>query len=253
MRVEPQPSLKGAHKSTTATVHLAPLPRLTWQHHGGLFVPCLQFFLDDLPAWGFVGEVKKDDAGEEQVYMFTTKKFDISYNSDRVGLWAGTRVPTHCCVTVRGEARTCWPTARTLPSKVEPCRTRCVPRPALRGLGTYCTLMGTRSRPQEPPQRIPAAPSATLATPGQPICLSPLTYSQTHAHPPVPTVSRVLRVPPGPHRCRCGLQTSHGGLTPPPWLLTPEWCALARTQCPHPRRHGRCPPHLFSVNVLPSP
>lgn len=34
--------------------------------------------------WGFVGEVRKGVDGGEEVYVFTHKVFDISYNKERV-------------------------------------------------------------------------------------------------------------------------------------------------------------------------
>ena len=43
-----------------------------------------EVFVDDLPMWGFVGEVRKGADGGEEVYVFTHKVFDISYNKDRV-------------------------------------------------------------------------------------------------------------------------------------------------------------------------
>ena len=43
-----------------------------------------EVFIDDLPMWGFVGEVRKGVDGGEEVYVFTHKVFDISYNKERV-------------------------------------------------------------------------------------------------------------------------------------------------------------------------
>ena len=43
-----------------------------------------ELFLDDLPMWGFVGELKKGKGGEDEAYVFTHKVIDISYNKDRV-------------------------------------------------------------------------------------------------------------------------------------------------------------------------
>lgn len=42
-----------------------------------------ELFMDDLPIWGFVGELKqvKD---KEQAFIYTHKQLDISYNKDRV-------------------------------------------------------------------------------------------------------------------------------------------------------------------------
>jgi hypothetical protein len=42
-----------------------------------------EMFLDDLPVWGFVGEIKKD-SGSESALIYTHKKFDISFNNNRV-------------------------------------------------------------------------------------------------------------------------------------------------------------------------
>jgi transmembrane 9 superfamily protein 3 len=41
-----------------------------------------ELFIDDLPMWGFVGEMSK---GGEEANIFTHMVFDISYNKDRVG------------------------------------------------------------------------------------------------------------------------------------------------------------------------
>mmetsp|Transcript_26103 Transcript_26103/g.57030 ORF Transcript_26103/g.57030 Transcript_26103/m.57030 type:complete len:589 (-) Transcript_26103:1092-2858(-) len=43
-----------------------------------------ELFLDDLPIWGFVGEAKKDKNGQEAIYIYTHKAFDISYNKDKI-------------------------------------------------------------------------------------------------------------------------------------------------------------------------
>ncbi len=43
-----------------------------------------ELFFDDLPMWGFVGELKKNKDGSEGAYIFTHKVIDISYNKDRV-------------------------------------------------------------------------------------------------------------------------------------------------------------------------
>ncbi|GLI65979.1 hypothetical protein VaNZ11_009666 [Volvox africanus] len=43
-----------------------------------------ELFMDDLPIWGFVGELKKDGAGVEHAYIYTSKRFDISYNKDKI-------------------------------------------------------------------------------------------------------------------------------------------------------------------------
>lgn len=58
-----------------------------------------ELFMDDLPIWGFVGDIRPSKtAGEEDsVVLYTHKQLDISYNGDRVrtdaaaapaGLWA---------------------------------------------------------------------------------------------------------------------------------------------------------------------
>ena len=44
-----------------------------------------ELFIDDLPVWGFVGEVKPATASAaEQYLLYTHKQLDISYNNDRV-------------------------------------------------------------------------------------------------------------------------------------------------------------------------
>jgi hypothetical protein len=45
-----------------------------------------ELFMDDLPIWGFVGDVKQSKAAgeEDTVELYTHKSLDISYNGDRV-------------------------------------------------------------------------------------------------------------------------------------------------------------------------
>ena len=46
-----------------------------------------ELFIDELPLWGFVGEVAEDDGVpslEEKIYLYTHKAIDVSYNEDRV-------------------------------------------------------------------------------------------------------------------------------------------------------------------------
>lgn len=45
-----------------------------------------ELFMDDLPMWGFVGEVKQKQAGQQlpDVLLYSHKQLDISYNGDRV-------------------------------------------------------------------------------------------------------------------------------------------------------------------------
>jgi len=43
-----------------------------------------QLFLDDLPIWGMVGEVVPEAGGEDKLYLYTHKKFMISWNGERV-------------------------------------------------------------------------------------------------------------------------------------------------------------------------
>lgn len=43
-----------------------------------------QLFLDDLPIWGMVGEVVPEPGQEDKLYIYTHKKFMITYNEDRV-------------------------------------------------------------------------------------------------------------------------------------------------------------------------
>jgi len=43
-----------------------------------------QLFFDDLPIWGMVGEVVPETGGEDKLYLYTHKKFMISWNEDRI-------------------------------------------------------------------------------------------------------------------------------------------------------------------------
>lgn len=56
--------------------------------HSEIFSPWsnrrYELFIDDLPMWGFVGEMKSKGQ-EEEAYIFTHKIIDISYNKERVG------------------------------------------------------------------------------------------------------------------------------------------------------------------------
>eukprot|EP00798_Chlamydomonas_sp_ICE-L_P018861 gene18861-25414_t len=42
-----------------------------------------ELFLDDLPVWGFVGEIRHDSGGDV-AYIYTHKTFDLSYNGDKI-------------------------------------------------------------------------------------------------------------------------------------------------------------------------
>jgi transmembrane 9 superfamily protein 3 len=44
-----------------------------------------EFFIDDLPIWGFVGPPPEQTKGDSNTYIYTHKSFDIAYNNDRVG------------------------------------------------------------------------------------------------------------------------------------------------------------------------
>ena len=49
-----------------------------------------EFFADELPIWGFVGPPpEQTKGGDDTVYIYTHKTFDIAYNGDRVRLAAG--------------------------------------------------------------------------------------------------------------------------------------------------------------------
>eukprot|EP00887_Chlorella_sp_A99_P006658 scaffold3.g6658.t1 len=43
-----------------------------------------ELFMDDLPIWGFVGPPPEQTKGDTNVYIYTHKTFDITYNKDRV-------------------------------------------------------------------------------------------------------------------------------------------------------------------------
>jgi hypothetical protein len=44
-----------------------------------------ELFVDDLPVWGFVGDIKGEASTTKQhMVIFTHKQFNISYNGDRV-------------------------------------------------------------------------------------------------------------------------------------------------------------------------
>lgn len=47
-----------------------------------------ELFVDDLPVWGFVGDIKPGKAAGEDgtLVLYTHKQLDISYNGDRVSL-----------------------------------------------------------------------------------------------------------------------------------------------------------------------
>ncbi|GAX72801.1 hypothetical protein CEUSTIGMA_g256.t1 [Chlamydomonas eustigma] len=61
------------------------------KEHASTFIDAIErqywyeLFLDDLPMWGFVGEIKKGVKERKEVaYIFTHKVIDISYNNDRI-------------------------------------------------------------------------------------------------------------------------------------------------------------------------
>jgi transmembrane 9 superfamily protein 3 len=41
-------------------------------------------YIDDLPIWGMVGEVVSEPGQEDKLYIYTHKKFVVTYNGDRV-------------------------------------------------------------------------------------------------------------------------------------------------------------------------
>jgi transmembrane 9 superfamily protein 3 len=43
-----------------------------------------EFFADELPIWGFVGPPPEQTKGDDTVYIYTHKTFDIAYNGDRI-------------------------------------------------------------------------------------------------------------------------------------------------------------------------
>jgi transmembrane 9 superfamily protein 3 len=43
-----------------------------------------ELFMDDLPVWGFVGELKSSAGAEPDALVYSHKQLDISYNGDRV-------------------------------------------------------------------------------------------------------------------------------------------------------------------------
>lgn len=43
-----------------------------------------EFFMDDLPIWGFVGPPPEQTQGDTNVYIYTHKTFDIAYNGNSV-------------------------------------------------------------------------------------------------------------------------------------------------------------------------
>jgi transmembrane 9 superfamily protein 3 len=43
-----------------------------------------QLFMDDLPIWGMVGEVVPEPGQDDKLYLYTHKKFVVTYNGDRV-------------------------------------------------------------------------------------------------------------------------------------------------------------------------
>jgi transmembrane 9 superfamily protein 3 len=43
-----------------------------------------ELFMDDLPVWGFVGELKGAAGSDPDALVYSHKQLDISYNGDRV-------------------------------------------------------------------------------------------------------------------------------------------------------------------------
>jgi len=43
-----------------------------------------EFFVDDLPLWGFVGPPPEQTQGDTNAYIYTHKTFDFAYNDDRI-------------------------------------------------------------------------------------------------------------------------------------------------------------------------
>uniref|UniRef100_A0AC35U8I9 Transmembrane 9 superfamily member n=1 Tax=Rhabditophanes sp. KR3021 TaxID=114890 RepID=A0AC35U8I9_9BILA len=43
-----------------------------------------QMYMDDLPMWNPVGELKYDNVNNPEYYLYTHKQFDIAYNGDRI-------------------------------------------------------------------------------------------------------------------------------------------------------------------------
>jgi hypothetical protein len=43
-----------------------------------------ELFMDDLPVWGFVGELKSAAGADPDALVYSHKQLDISYNGDRV-------------------------------------------------------------------------------------------------------------------------------------------------------------------------
>lgn len=43
-----------------------------------------QMYLDDLPVWGMVGEMKESQAGTPEPYVYTKRVLVIQYNQDRI-------------------------------------------------------------------------------------------------------------------------------------------------------------------------
>lgn len=57
-----------------------------------------ELFMDDLPIWGFVGDIKpaKEAGEDDSVVLYTHKQLDISYNGDRVRAAMRRRHSTQC-------------------------------------------------------------------------------------------------------------------------------------------------------------
>ena len=43
-----------------------------------------ELFIDELPVWGFVGPPPEETKGDDNIYVYTHKAFDIDYNDNRV-------------------------------------------------------------------------------------------------------------------------------------------------------------------------
>lgn len=48
-----------------------------------------ELFIDELPVWGFVGPPPEETKGDDNIYVYTHKAFDIDYNDNRVSTSVG--------------------------------------------------------------------------------------------------------------------------------------------------------------------
>ena len=82
-----------------------------------------EFFADELPIWGFVGPPPEQTKGDDTVYIYTHKTFDIAYNGDRVR--GGVGAPCGDASAASAASRRCLTEGPSGAPRVLPSRTAC--------------------------------------------------------------------------------------------------------------------------------